>query len=373
MAEPLYADSPRSRAVRLLREWINTGVLPNGEQLPSERALANKLGVPRTTVNRALAELQAAGLIEAVSGRTRIVVADTPPRGLLARSTVILAPPHEDPHTPTNGMVEGCLSELRAHDHHVLILNARDLESDDLASLAAEGPRGVITVDLALGRRTNPELITSLLEQLHTAGIPVCCYGAEMAADRFDHVDHDHEAGAYALTQLLITRGRRRILQHFVAGRTMVWTTQRRAGYERAMREASLEPLAPFEMPDFESPDGNLDAQARQETGFLYPHLTGAEAIDGLLCLTDIYTFSAAAVCQLAGREPGVDLDIVGYDNYYQGAAERYQSSFRPLATIDRQTGASGHSLARLLVKRLAQPHDPSPLIEALAPKLIQP
>src|SRR5439155_26767610 len=56
-----------------LREAILSGQLAEGTRLPTERALANELGVNRTTVMNAYNELTSEGLIEGHVGRGTLV------------------------------------------------------------------------------------------------------------------------------------------------------------------------------------------------------------------------------------------------------------------------------------------------------------
>lgn len=56
-----------------LRSRVSSGELATGEVLPSESALGQEFGVSRTTVRRALAELEAERLIKALPGTGRVV------------------------------------------------------------------------------------------------------------------------------------------------------------------------------------------------------------------------------------------------------------------------------------------------------------
>jgi DNA-binding GntR family transcriptional regulator len=56
-----------------LRALIESGKLRAGEAVPSESALAEEYGVSRGTARHALAELESAGLVEAVHGKGRYV------------------------------------------------------------------------------------------------------------------------------------------------------------------------------------------------------------------------------------------------------------------------------------------------------------
>lgn len=59
-----------------LREAIVTGVLADGEMLPSIRQLASQLKVSVITTQRAYAELEAQGLAKAVPGKGYFVTLD---------------------------------------------------------------------------------------------------------------------------------------------------------------------------------------------------------------------------------------------------------------------------------------------------------
>src|SRR5690349_19258131 len=65
---PLYRQISQG-----LREAILSGELPEGTRLPTERALAQELGVNRTTIMNAYNELSSEGLIEGHVGRGTLV------------------------------------------------------------------------------------------------------------------------------------------------------------------------------------------------------------------------------------------------------------------------------------------------------------
>lgn len=66
--EPIYRQLERQ-----VKHSIATGVLSEGEQLPTVRALAAELVVNPNTVARAYRELERAGLLESVRGRGTFV------------------------------------------------------------------------------------------------------------------------------------------------------------------------------------------------------------------------------------------------------------------------------------------------------------
>ena len=79
---PALPDDPRpayARIVARLGGDIETGALAPGARLPTQRALAEQLGLGIGTVTRAYAEAEARGLIEAVVGRGSFVAARVVP------------------------------------------------------------------------------------------------------------------------------------------------------------------------------------------------------------------------------------------------------------------------------------------------------
>lgn len=85
-SDDLPASAPRrswgtyARIADALRAQLAAGNPAPGELLPSEAALCQEYGVVRNTIRRALAALEAEGLIETLPGRGRIArPADAPP------------------------------------------------------------------------------------------------------------------------------------------------------------------------------------------------------------------------------------------------------------------------------------------------------
>ncbi len=65
---PASALAPFARVKQHLKDRLAAGDWPPGAQVPSEAELVAQFGVSRMTVNRALKELQAEGLVERVQG-----------------------------------------------------------------------------------------------------------------------------------------------------------------------------------------------------------------------------------------------------------------------------------------------------------------
>jgi len=74
-AAPAVAD----HTSRVIRGWIQTGAYPPGSLLPSQRELAEQLGVSRTSLREALSTLQGMGLVVVRPGKGMYVVAASQP------------------------------------------------------------------------------------------------------------------------------------------------------------------------------------------------------------------------------------------------------------------------------------------------------
>lgn len=132
-AAPMSGPAPLFAQVRdALRSDILDGRLAPGERLASESALIARFGVSRITVRQALAELNAAGLIETVNGKGSYVT--RPGRG--------------QAHGPLVGVLEAM--RKRGHRAHGRMLSHRTVKATrDVAralDLAEGSAVGAVTV-----------------------------------------------------------------------------------------------------------------------------------------------------------------------------------------------------------------------------------
>lgn len=81
---PIHPVTVAGEVASRLREMIRTGEFRPGDRIPSERALAERLGVGRPAVREALGDLKAHGLLIAGRGSQGTVVAGVPTGTLLS-------------------------------------------------------------------------------------------------------------------------------------------------------------------------------------------------------------------------------------------------------------------------------------------------
>ena len=353
--------SPRTRVMRQVEEWIRTGALADGRPVPSERVLAQQLGVDRRTVRSALNLMSEEGLLRSNGGRLRLVVAPeaTKPRvweleprrgGLLDQTIAVLS---INPGAPTPGqsmsgwsgkLGAGAVEAIREAGMHVLALHPDFPVEETVARLAEAGPRGVVIPEA----KTKKGLLELWAQMLGDAGIHVACYGDSPEARNLDRVVSDHEGGTYQLTNWLIQHGRRRILNVWPSPAEDYWFASRRAGYERAVREAGLEVLPTILVPPA---PGDPQSRGRLWAGYLLEYMQGPGKVDAVMVCSDGHVPEMAAVCGLFGRVPNRDVWIAGYDNYW---AEVLSEGLPrcPVATVDKGNYATGQEMVRLLVER---------------------
>lgn len=372
----------RQHAAAALRQWIAAGTLVPGDELPSERAIAAEVGVPRHSVRVALQQLTEEGRLVA-RGRNRIVSAagDASGGSLVRDGLVVLSSLAPDRRVATEGgwsrqLMAGALAELDARIGEgygsFLVLHRPRIGRDDAARLAAERPRGVLVLDPHEGGEEQD----AVLRCLRTAGIPTVIYGSPERFPQADCVWSDHAAGAAALTRWLLERGveRPRLVMPTPPDRRARWMRERLAGHAAAMAEAgrtALPELACDTRLDHVAHDAEgHDQLARRLAGELVELLTAAEPPDALLALSDRPALALIAACRLFRNLERPPL-ITGYDHYYRDLPEHRWVGAGPAATIDKRNGELGRELVRLLARRLTGALPPEPQHVVLEPRLV--
>jgi Cof subfamily protein (haloacid dehalogenase superfamily) len=131
--EPVQAATLSVQVARQLRDLLAAGGLLPGDRLPSERDLADRLGVGRPAVREALRELRAHGLLVTGRGRQGTTVAERP--GQPAISLPLAAAPETNTTTALDLMVY-----RRAVECEAAALAARRANLDDLRGIARAIP-----------------------------------------------------------------------------------------------------------------------------------------------------------------------------------------------------------------------------------------
>jgi len=366
----------------VLRDRIMEGGLRFGESLPSERQLASELGVGRAIVRQALDDLDRQGLLERRGTRGRVVAfnrgADVP--GWLRHSVVVLTLPRV-----TTGCWSvrdrwlrytslGTIDHLRESDIPTLVLRIDAVDAAELRRLARGRPMGVLIPEM--NGRTAEVTQTALM--FREAGVPVVCFGGSAELDAFDRVASDHTQGTHDLTVALLNRGAKRIVQCWPKPWDRYWFVGRQVGYERAMRAAGRSSATTIEFPHVASPtmDSTSFAYAvKQVAGFLLDvaHLRDHARPDALMLASDRDVSYAAAALRRLGLRPGDDVQLAGYDNYWDCCEERAFEPSPPVLTVDKCNERAGAEMVRLLLDRVAGRLPAEPQVRAVPQVVVEP
>jgi DNA-binding LacI/PurR family transcriptional regulator len=381
-AQAIENNSPKVRSIRTLKQWIQQGQLPAGEQLPAENELARLLDVSRTTVRAAVKSLEEEDLLRYNQNRRRIVVGTAQRKsGFVSETVVILThlpekPPGGNPLQSQTGWERyiqiGLIEAIREAGMHALTVQVDLLRSDLIKSLVTENPRGLVVMRPSL----HPSASLELAITLRDLRIPVVFYGYTDLA-KFDTVTSDSAAGCYDLTKWLVSTGRRRLLRVWPSvtnGDIPEWRRHRCTGFEQAIAEEGLELLPEANFPNLWDPlidtRENFEMRVRLMVGYLFSHLNGPNPVDALVALTDGDCYVLAAACRMLGKEPNRDISIVGYDNYWKDSPDRKWEPTPPLATVDKLNIKLGYELMTLLKARMDGSLPPEPQIHMIKPEL---
>ncbi len=348
-------DTPRLRTFKALKSWLEEGRWEVGDQLPPEPDLARDVSVSRGTLRVALKQLEAEGWLAANRGSGRIVIRKPKPTAKAYSGTVIFARIPGPEVADHESLIEhGITQQFLESKVHVLSVNVSHVEDDDLKRLADGKPLGVVTMH-RVGERPEGQ---RLLHGLADLGCRVVAMGDSPALQRFDRVVSDHEAGGYEETRQLLAMGKQRIVRLTdTQPDAYYWAAARRRGYERAMADAGLTPEADIRI-DERMPASVDSAEAftkcaRRIAGCLIPHMQRDGHADGLLLDTDLQAFYVAAALRMFGLEPGQDVLLAGYDNYWATSPLRRFEPVGPSLTVDKHEKQMGQAMVRVLLDRL--------------------
>lgn len=340
--------APKHEIIRqTLIDAIASGEYEPGQRLPSESVMVKTFAASRPTVNRALREMQLAGLIERRAGSGSYVRADAAARGF---TFGLLIP--ELGRTEIFEPICRGMAEAQHDSHHVLLwgsslgdeANIEQQASQACRQLVAKKVSGVFFAPLELTAQKDA-INRGVSEVLDKAGIPMVLLDRDLVAyperSKYDLVGIDNRRAGYAITQHLIRCGCRRLV--FVGRPGSAPTVDARiSGYRDAVSDASLDLEAQVCRID---PDDHAHLQEILKT--LQP--------DGFVCAND---FTAAHVLKTLtdlGVNVPDEVRMVGIDDV------RYASLLSvPLTTIHQPCASMGAIAIGAMLERLREPKLPA-------------
>ncbi|HUP05097.1 MAG TPA: GntR family transcriptional regulator [Bryobacteraceae bacterium] len=341
--------SPKYKKIyRSIKDAIGSGEYKPGQRLPSESELVGAFGASRITVNRALRELQLAGIIDRRAGSGSYVRAQ-PERsytfGLLIPElgeTEIFEP-------ICRGMA---LAEETEHRHALLwsktLGDAEPKEShatELCQRMVSQKVAGAFFAPLEL-TPTKDAVNQVIVETFSRAGIPIVLLDRDLVAyparSRYDLVGIDNRRAGYTITAHMLEVGCRRAA--FVGRPGSAPTVEARiAGY----REAILDSHCEWD-PNFVQRIAPWDHNAVKE-------MLATVKPDGIVCANDFTAANLMKTLGALGVRVPEEVRLAGIDDV------KYASLLPvPLTTIHQPCAKMGAAAVAAMLQRIHNPGLPA-------------
>ncbi len=337
--------------------------LKAGDRLPTELEIAERFGVSRITVIRAMKELEHRQLLYRVKGKGTFVREDLDlrnERGMHDQAKSGTGQDSSDAETAADvalplisvimsdleqagqDMLRGIEHAARKHGYYVSFHNAMmdpRVERSLLEKLAQDA-RGIIVYPCA--GMDNIDLFSGMtIRQFPYVVIDHPLEGIEVPL-----FSPDNEGGSYEMTRHLIRLGHERIA--FVAPGLYLHPSlrQRYKGYCRALIEAGI-PVRPDWIESADWTDvSKPDALLREASALLQRWLSGHSRPTALLAGNDILAIHLIKAALTAGIAVPEALSVAGFDNL---AMTEYLEV--PLTTVSQPFYEMGESAAEALIR----------------------
>jgi LacI family transcriptional regulator len=249
-------------------------------------------------------------------------------------------------------MTIGSEAQLEQADHAVLLANTSDKLAKQDRLLEAMHEYGVDGILFCPAKGTSPDTIERL-RRWHLPFVLVTRYLFEVEAD---YVGADNVLGAEMAVEHLLANGHRRIAMIGGPADSSA-RRERRRGYCNALERRGLNVDESLSIASPVTRDGGHRA--------ILELLKPPDPPTAALCYNDVVAFGVMLGLQAAGRVPGEDFSVVGFDDIEEAAL--WRPALTTVSIAPRQIGVEA---ARLLLERIAGP-DGSPRQTILPPKLV--
>ena len=347
---------------QLLRE-IAAGKYGASGRLPGEEQLVKKFGVSRTTVGRALRDLQTEGVIERRAGSGTYVRRQNP-NSPTACQLGLLIP--ELAAIEIFTLICGELASVARANEHTLLWGdsaqqyyGRDLSPEQAVELCEHfierRVRGVFFAPFETTVR-NKEINQNLAKHLSNAGIPVVLLDRDSTPfpqrSEFDLVASDNSAGGHLVAEHLLKLGCRRLA--FVARSNFPSTVETRIS---GVRDTLLRH-------QLELPPDWIRIGDPEDAKFVRS-LTAGRRWDAVVCANDQTAAQLMQALEKNNVRVPRDVRVVGFDDV------KYATLLSvPLTTIHQSARDIAVTAYRAMLDRIAEPTLPARTI-LLSPRLV--
>jgi DNA-binding LacI/PurR family transcriptional regulator len=348
---PLYLQIART-----LRERIASGTLRPLDRLPPEVELARDLEVSRGTIRQAFDILVQEGLLTRTQGKGTFI-SDHPGRATSGIIGVVV-PYLRD--TLVSEILRGAEGALHDGGYSMILSHSDsnvEREKNQLERILGKNAEGIILFPVADANEYN------MVAELLPAGFPVVVIDRRLPGLRCDAVLSDNAGGARAAVRHLLSLGHSRIACITVPDRPSS-VMDRIAGYEQAMQEAGLFPLAAVPIAGSGSPgapSAAVPTYSEQELSPVDNLLAQDESPTAFFCVNDFLALGVLHHLRSRGVAIPEDVAIVGFDDIAMSSYPSVQ-----LTTVAQAKHTIGLKAAVRLVERIGG--DRSPAQDLLIP-----
>lgn len=351
-SSPLTLGKPRYRQIfDILRDRISSGEYPPGHKLPTEAELMRLFNVSRTTVSRALRDMELLGLIRRRRGSGTYVCE---PSKVLDRVDLALLVPWVETGAGlpyVEGLIHQRLADIAGHGQATLLLQClasgagtleeRMIKSTD--ALIESKVNGVLYYPAELPGELM-QLNRKVVDILVAAGIQVVLIDRDIVSyperSEFTRIGFDNRRGGLLLTNHLINVGCERIAFVGIPEVSTV-VANRLSGFHEAHRIHRLSVD-----PNFVHSANEIDL-----TESFCQNLIDRGQPDAIICKMDRYAAIIGRHLMAMGIEIGRDIKLAGFDD--DPIAELLPV---PLTTIRLPVKAFAQTAYEAILRRISDP-----------------
>ena len=331
-----------------LKQKIQDGDLKIGDKLPPEIEIADQFGGSRGTVRLAMQELVQQGLLYRVRGKGTFIADVTnvnQANGNESRLIGIIVPYLRE--SLVTDMVEGSEQIIRKSDYSLVVGYTHDdfeIEIEQIERFKELKISGLILFPLVSPEER--EVIDGLLR----LDIPLVLIDRHLPEVALNTVMADNYSGAYEAVAYLQSLGHQRIGCVSQQPSALVSSAvERIRGYEQAMRDADLLPLATIMAGIGSRTSGNvLPTTSSEEMKFVDHMLKISDRPTAVFCINDFVALSVLRHALSLGIRVPEDLAIVGFDDIPFA-----QLASVPLTTVAQPKLEIGMKAAELLLAQI--------------------
>lgn len=313
--------------------------MSNGEQLPSRTELCRLLDASRTTVDKAIKELEEEGFLESHIGSGTYVARRLEGVNAEVMNWCLIVPNiTENIYGRMAASIERTAKEWNINIILCNSENSAEKQSEYIRRLIMAGVDGFIIVPVVM--KTVVEGV-GLYQSLIQSRIPFVFCNRDVEGVYAPIVKSNDFYGGYLATLHLLDRGYRNIV--FLALKRYRTSIERCQGYISAIQHRNQEivrkRILMLDNDDMEACYGSLLMLLKSET-----------PVDAVFCFSDDIAFQAMRAVEDAGLRVSDDIGIIGY-----GDNENLLDMKIPLTTITHKTEDVGNLAARVLRKKIEE------------------